>query len=64
MLASFDAWAAENEPVARRDESKWGADIATHFADLRSTSPTTHAEEMAYIRQWIIDRWGFVADYY
>lgn len=64
VLATFDAWAAENELVARRDESKWGALFATHFADLRSTSPTTHSEELIYMRQWIIDRWNFVADYY
>lgn len=64
LLATFDAWAAENEPVARRDESKWGALFASHFADLRSTSPVTHSEELAYMRQWIIDRWSFIADYY
>jgi len=60
VLASFDAWAAENLPVARRDESKWGALSASYF----STSPTPHSEGLSYMRQWLIDRWNFVADYY
>jgi CotH protein len=64
VLASFDTWAAENEPVARRDESKWGELFVSDFADLRSTEPSTHSEEMAYMRQWIIDRWSVVAAYY
>ncbi len=64
ILATFDAWAAENEAVARRDESKWGALHAAYFAALRSTPSTTHADELAYMRQWIIDRWSFIQSYY
>jgi CotH protein len=64
VLQAFDAWAAENEGVALRDESKWAASYADYFAGARSTPLTTHAEEMAYVRQWIIDRWTFVGQYY
>jgi spore coat protein H len=63
VLESFDRWAAENENVALRDESKWAASYAAAFADYRS-SFTTHQEEVAYVRQWIIDRWTFAADDY
>jgi CotH protein len=64
VLQAFDAWAAENESVAVRDESKWAASYAAYFAAARSTPLTTHAQEMAYVRQWIIDRWSFVGQYY
>lgn len=64
VLASFDTWVAENEPVAVRDEAKWGADYDAYFAPDRSAPATTHAEEVAYVRQWIIDRWAYVSDYY
>jgi spore coat protein H len=63
VLQSFDRWAAENETVALRDESKWAASYAAAFADYRS-SFTTHVEELAYVRQWIVDRWTFASDYY
>jgi spore coat protein H len=64
VLQAFDTWAGENESVAARDESKWAASYADYFAGARSTPLTTHAEEMAYVRQWIIDRWTFVGQYY
>lgn len=63
VLQSLDGWAAENERVAARDERKWASAYAVAFADYRS-SFTTHAEELAYVRQWIIDRWAFAVDYY
>jgi spore coat protein H len=63
VLQSFDRWAAENENVALRDESKWAASYAAAFADYRS-SFTTYGEELDYVRQWIIDRWTFAGDYY
>jgi len=64
VLQLFDAWAAENEPVALRDERKWGAEYAAYFAEARSTGVTTHVEELQYVRGWIRDRWAFVRDYY
>lgn len=63
VLQSFDLWARENENVVRRDESKWAASYATAFASYRSTF-TTDAEEVAYVRQWIIDRWTFASGEY
>jgi hypothetical protein len=64
VLQVFDEWAAENEPVALRDERKWGVEYAGYFAEARSTGLTTHAEELEYVRGWIRDRWAFVRDYY
>jgi spore coat protein H len=64
VLRALDTWAAENEPVALRDERKWSADYAAYFAPRRSSGLTTHTEELAYVRSWIIERWAYVRDYY
>ena len=64
VLKAFDTWAAENENAALRDERKWATTYAAYFASSRSTPLTTHAEEMAYVRQWIIDRWALLGEYY
>lgn len=63
VLGSFDAWAAEIDGVAARDESKWSSSIADYYAGERADFPT-FAEEVAYVRQWLIERWEFVRDYY
>jgi spore coat protein H len=62
ILAHVDAWASEIHAVALRDESLWGADYASYFY-LR-TDLTNHEQEVAYLRQWISDRWAFVHDMY
>ncbi len=63
VLQSFDAWAAEIAGAAARNERKWGADHIGHFAEFRP-SFTTHDEELAFVRQWIVERWNHVSDYY
>jgi hypothetical protein len=64
VLQTFDTWAAENAPAALRDERKWSADYAAYFAARRTSGLTTHAQELAYLRSWIIERWAYVRDYY
>jgi hypothetical protein len=63
VLQSFDGWAAELAGAAARNERKWGADYIRHFAEFRP-SFSTHDEELAFVRQWITDRWNHVSDYY
>jgi spore coat protein H len=63
VLASFDAWATEIEAVAERDESKWSASVAEYYAGERADFPT-FAQEITYMRQWLVERWSFVRDYY
>jgi spore coat protein H len=63
VLQTFDAFAAEIQDVAVRNERLWGATYRETFAEYR-TDFTTHAEEIAFMRQWIIDRWTFVANDY
>jgi spore coat protein H len=63
VLSSFDTWVAEIGLVAERDESKWRSSVAEYYAGERADFPT-FAEEIAYMRQWLIDRWAFAADYY
>jgi CotH protein len=64
VLEALDTWASENEPVALRDERKWSTDYAAYFAARRTSELTTHTEEIAYVRSWIIERWAYVRDYY
>jgi spore coat protein H len=63
VLESLDTWVAEVEAVAERDESKWSASVAEYYAGERADFPT-FAQEIVYMRQWLIDRWEFVRDYY
>jgi spore coat protein H len=62
ILAQVDAWANEIHPVALRDESQWAAAYAAYFN--QRTDLTNHDQEVAYVRQWISDRWTFVHDKY
>jgi spore coat protein H len=63
VLQTLDGFAAEIQAVADRNERLWGATYRETFAEYR-TDFTTHAEEIAFMRQWIIDRWAFLADDY
>jgi CotH protein len=63
VLQSFDGWAAEIAGAAARNERKWNPDFTAHFGEFRP-SFTTHDEEVAFVRQWIADRWSYVSDYY
>lgn len=60
MLGSLDTWASEIRQAALRDERLWGAAYAEYFYER--TDILTHEQEVAYLRQWIVDRHAFVRD--
>jgi spore coat protein H len=62
ILAQVDAWASEIHAVALRDERQWAGAYASYFH--QRTDLTNHEQEVAYLRQWISDRWTFVHDMY
>lgn len=58
VLETFDEWAAETRQAALRDESVWKSQMADKYPE-RDDSPS-YEKEVAYTRQWLVDRWGFV----
>ena len=57
VLALFDAYSDEVAAAAERDEAVWGQAMR-EFDWLDRDDPfTTHAEERAYVRAWIAERW-------
>jgi spore coat protein CotH len=62
VLGSLDTWAQEVRPLAERDWRKWSALYAARYV-TRTELPTPE-QEVEYIRQWIIDRWAYIRDYY
>lgn len=62
VLESFDAWASETREVALRDEAMWKKQIEAYYEERRTF--TTYDQEVAYMRRWIIERWGFVRQHF
>lgn len=57
VLALFDAYSDEVAAAAERDEQLWGEAMR----DFWNRDPfNTYAEERAYTRQWIADRWALL----
>jgi spore coat protein CotH len=64
VLARLDAHVAEVEASARRDERKWQADYRSMWLWNFRTDYTDFSAEVSYVRQWIADRWAYVATHY
>jgi spore coat protein H len=62
VLESVDAWAREIMPVADRDWSRWGAAYAAWYVSRQDV--TTPEQEIEFVRQWVMERWAYVRDYY
>lgn len=63
VLEAVDAFTSEIEAASLRDEAKWDAPRRAYFSAYHP-SFTTHAEEVAYLRRWISERWAHVASHY
>ncbi len=62
LLASLDAWSAEIEGAAQRDELKWSEVAHAYWVQQRKDfNRNTYLEEIEYLRQWIRTRWAFIA---
>ena len=64
VLELFDNYVAEIEQSARRDEQKWQEQYRSYMLWQQRTDFTTFQEELAYVRQWIIDRHAFIDTLY
>jgi spore coat protein CotH len=58
VLGLFDAWAAQIEPSALRDEQRWIDAFRAY--DWERDDFTTHLQEIEYVRAWIAERWNAV----
>ncbi|ATB35359.1 lipoprotein [Cystobacter fuscus] len=57
VLALIDGYARELSIPAARDEARWREQYLTFTRWADRTDFTTHAEEVAYLRQWVEERW-------
>jgi spore coat protein CotH len=64
VLARLDELAAEVRPSAHRDEQRWAAEYQSYGGWNWRADFLDHDAEMAYLQQWIADRWAFVAGLY
>jgi spore coat protein H len=64
VLAQLEMMHAEIDASAQRDERKWAAAYQTYGGWSWRSDFTTYAEEYAYLRQWILDRWAYQATLY
>lgn len=64
ILDRVDEMALEVQDSAHRDEELWAAQYQTYGGWNWRTDFLDHDAEMAYLRQWIADRWAFVAAVY
>ncbi len=61
VLALFDAMVEEVRASAYRDDRKWDADRRSYWLWSDRTDFTTFDGEVAYVRQWIEQRWDYLA---
>jgi spore coat protein CotH len=59
VLALVDAYIAEIDASARRDEGKWQNAYQSYGGWSWRNDFTTYEQELAYLKQWIADRWAF-----
>jgi spore coat protein H len=60
VLATVDAWAAELRPAALRDERRWLEEQRDWSAWDDRDDFNGFDGEVAYVRQWIVDRWAWL----
>jgi spore coat protein CotH len=58
VIAMLDAYAAEIETAAPRDEARWGESVRAYDWGGGKTEFTTHDQELVYLRLWIEARWA------
>jgi len=57
VLALIDGYAEELRAVAPRDEARWRKQYINFERWMDRTDFTTHEQEVAYLRQWVNERW-------
>mgnify|MGYP001597283804 CR=1 FL=1 len=64
VLATVDAYAAEIQASAQRDEGKWAAQYQSFPWWSDRADFTDYVGELSYLKQWIADRWSFQSGLY
>ncbi|MEZ4367199.1 MAG: CotH kinase family protein [Kofleriaceae bacterium] len=64
VLARLDEMAAQVAPSAARDQRKWGAEMQAWPWWSSRADWNDPAGEVAYIAQWVSDRWDYLATLY
>ena len=59
ILALVDAYVAEIDASARRDEGKWQKTYQSYGGWSWRSDFTTYEQELAYLKAWIAERWDF-----
>jgi spore coat protein H len=62
VLEAVDTWAEEVHGAALRDELVWSERYAAYYS--QRTDILSHEQEVAYMRQWIIDRYSHLAAHF
>lgn len=60
VLGLLDGYVAETRLVALRDEARWGQTYRTFERWADRTDFTTYEQEVAYLRQWVDERWDLL----
>jgi hypothetical protein len=64
VLERYDAMVDETAASALRDEGRWGEQYRSYGGWNWRDDFTSYDQEVEYVRQWIIDRWGWVDGVY
>jgi spore coat protein H len=62
--ALIDEVVAEIGPMAARDQARWRAAYEGYESWNWRTDFTSHEEEVEYVRSWVAERWGALAEIY
>ena len=64
LLGLVDEWEQENLDCALRDVARWGDDYLGYGAWNWRTDFLTHEQEVDYVRDWLTERWAYLATLY
>lgn len=64
VLERYDAMVDETAASGLRDQGRWAVEYQTYGGWNFRNDFTDYDEEVLFLRQWIIDRWAFVAAIY
>jgi CotH protein len=64
VLAMIDDYAQQDGEAARRDQVRWGTEQEAYFGARGRTDWATYDDEVAYVRQWVRDRWAYLQSTY
>lgn len=62
LVGLVDAYAAEIRASALRDQRRWGEAYRDYPMWSDRTDFLTFEEEVAYVREWILTRWGVISE--